>query len=220
MTSLYRIEASADEIAGHFGLGPLPDLIVPRDIKPGETGLVVRTTGVGRVLQRPRWGFPRPHKEGDGHRLPAKPLNLATDLTHAMWDKMAADPRYRCLIPATAFAQPEGPPGSLTRTWFSVPDWPILAVAGFCRALEPCGPVYAALTCDSNAAVGSLNPQMPVILAPDEYDRWLEGSIADVIEFQMRRPVADECLEIDRTDELWVPRRHGRTQAGQSAFLV
>jgi putative SOS response-associated peptidase YedK len=41
-------------------------------------------------------------------------------------------PHYRRLIPMTAFAQPEGPSGRMTRSWFSVRDWPIFAWAGFC----------------------------------------------------------------------------------------
>jgi len=40
---------------------------------------------------------------------------------------------------------------------------------------------YAALTTDSSPAVAALNPRMPVILAPRDYERWLEGSIEDVI---------------------------------------
>ena len=79
------------------------------------------------------------------------------------------------------------------------------------------GSAYAALTTDSSPAVAALNPRMPVILAPDEYDRWLEGSIGDVIDFQFRPPFPSERLVIDRTDELWVPRSRRRT--GQSAFL-
>ena len=35
---------------------------------------------------------------------------------------MVPDPRYRCLIPLTEFAQPEGPRGRMTRTWFRVRD--------------------------------------------------------------------------------------------------
>lgn len=217
MTHLYRIEKSADEIAAHFELGPAPGLVVPREIEPGKIGLVVRTTCAGRVMQMPRWGFPRPQKDAHGHPLHHRPVNLVADLTNPMWDRMVPDPRYRCLIPATAFAQPDGAPGAMTRTWFSVPDWPLLAFAGFCRATEAWGPVYAAMTCDSNAAVGSLNERMPVILAPDEYDRWLEGSVADVIDFQFRTPLPAECMEIDRTDELWVARR--RMAARQSVRL-
>jgi putative SOS response-associated peptidase YedK len=53
-----------------------------------------------------------------------------------MWDKMVPDPRYRCLIPVSAFAQPDGPRGRMTRTWFSVRDWPIFAWAGFCRRTD------------------------------------------------------------------------------------
>jgi hypothetical protein len=34
-----------------------------------------------------------------------------TEYQSAMWDKMVPDPRYRCLIPLTEFAQPEGPRG-------------------------------------------------------------------------------------------------------------
>jgi putative SOS response-associated peptidase YedK len=46
---------------------------------------------------------------------------------------------------------------------------------------------------------------MPVLLRPDEYDRWLHGPVEDVIAFQFRQYPA-ERLAIDRTDELWVPR--------------
>ena len=64
---------------------------------------------------------------------------FAADLTNPMWDKMVPDPRYRCLIPVTAFAQPEGPSGRMTRTWFRVRDWPVFAWAGFCRRTEEWG---------------------------------------------------------------------------------
>jgi len=68
-------------------------------------------------------------------------------------------------------------------------------------------PVYAAMTSDSNSAVAPLNPRMPVMLAADEYEQWLEGSIDDVIEFQFRPPFPSGRLEIERTQKLWVPRR-------------
>jgi putative SOS response-associated peptidase YedK len=69
----------------------------------------------------------------------------------------------------------------MTRTWFRVHDWPIFAWAGFCRRTEEWGSAYAAMTTDSSPAVAALNPRMPVILAPRDYERWLEGSIEDVI---------------------------------------
>ena len=62
----------------------------------------------------------------------------------------------------------------------------------------------------------SMNPRMPVLLRPDEYDRWLRGSVEDVIAFQFRQCRA-ERLAIDRTDELWVQRRH---RVGQQSALL
>jgi putative SOS response-associated peptidase YedK len=217
MCNLYRVQNSVAEIAAHFGISDPPQLDIPPEIKPGEPGIIVRKTGGRRVMQSLRWGFPRPQTDRDGTLLHMKPVNLVADLTNPMWDKMVPDPRYRCLIPVTAFAQPEGPRGRMTRTWFSVNGWPIFAWAGFCRNTEEWGPVYGAMTTDSNTAVAPLNPRMPVILAPHEYDRWLEGSIEDVIEFQFRPPFPAERHGIDHTAELWVPRSQRRVR--QSAFL-
>ena len=41
------------------------------------------------------------------------------------------DPRYRCLIPLTHFANPDGDKGAKTRSWFSLTDAPLTAWAGF-----------------------------------------------------------------------------------------
>ena len=69
------------------------------------------------------------------------------------------------------------------------------------------------MTTDSGPPVAALNPRMPVILAPDEYERWLKGSIEDVIAFQFRPPLPPEKFFVDRTDELWVPRSRRREAA-------
>jgi len=42
------------------------------------------------------------------------PVNLVADLINPMWQKMVPDPRYHCLIPVAAFAQPDGKRGSMT----------------------------------------------------------------------------------------------------------
>jgi putative SOS response-associated peptidase YedK len=217
MCNLYRVQNTAAEIAAHFGVSDPAQLDIPPETKPGEPSIIVRAAGGRRVMQSLPWGFPRPQTDRDGTLLHPKPVNLIADLTNPMWDKMVPDPRYRCLIPVTAFAEPDGPRGRMTRTWFSVKDWPIFAWAGFCRNTEEWGPVYGAMTTDSSTAVAELNPRTPVILAPHEYERWLEGSIEDVIDFQFRPPFPSERLALDPTDELWVPRN--RRRAGQSAFL-
>jgi putative SOS response-associated peptidase YedK len=46
---------------------------------------------------------------------------------------------------------------------------------------------------------------MPVLLLPEDYDRWLHGTIAEVIAFQ-DRCFPDELIEVERTTEPWIRR--------------
>ena len=206
MCNLYRVRKSAAEIAAHFGADAPADIRIPSETKPGEAGVIVRRGPSGLTMSALRWGFPLAQRHKiTGALLHPKPVNLVADLTNPMWSEMVQDPRYRCLIPATEFGEPEGPRGYMTRTWFSVTRWPLFAWAGFCRTTPEWGPVYAGMTTDSNDAVKDLNPRMPVLLAPQEYERWLTCGIADVIGFQFRK-FPPELLTTDRTDDYWVPR--------------
>ena len=52
------------------------------------------------------------------------------------------------------------------------------AFAGLWRPSNE-GNVYAFLTCEPNPLVAPLHPKaMPVILHPEDYDRWLDGADA------------------------------------------
>ena len=58
------------------------------------------------------------------------------------------------------------------------PEQPVSCFAGIWRQQEE-GDCYAFLTCDPNPLVKPIHPKaMPVILQPDEYDRWLSGDDA------------------------------------------
>ena len=87
--------------------------------------------------------------------------------------------------------------------WFSVKDEPLVAWAGFCRNLPDIGPVFAGMTMAASDAVMPYNDRMPVVLARNEYERWLHGSIADVIAFQFRAPMAADRIEVMHTEDRW-----------------
>lgn len=205
MCNLFQNRCSAEEIAAHFGVAGLSDVDVPEETIPQGRGLVVRTAGERRRLQSLSWGFPRMTAQMRVSGAQPTAVNLVANLTSPMWEQLVQDPRYRCLIPLTHFAEPEGKPGSKTRTWYSVRDRPLLAWAGFCRRTAAWGAVFAGMTSDSNSAVEPLNPRMPVLLEPGDYDHWLHGDIRDVIGFQSRTFPA-ERLSRETTDDLWVRR--------------
>jgi putative SOS response-associated peptidase YedK len=107
------------------------------------------------------------------------------------------------LIPLTHFANPDGPKGEKTRTWFSLNRQPLIAWAGFCRNTPEFGAVFAGMTGEANEKVRPLNDRMPVLLKPDEYDRWLHADIQEVIRFQFREPPPSENFDVLETRDRW-----------------
>ncbi|UVO50133.1 SOS response-associated peptidase family protein [Sphingomonas sp. SUN019] len=202
MTRLYSLAACLADIEAQFGAGG-SDIVVPTETIEGDPGLVVLERDGRRLLKSMSWGFPRLTSEMRLRGDPPGRIGLVADLTNPMWDKLVVDPRYRCLIPLTDFANPHGDPGAKKRSWFSVKGEQLLAWAGFCRNTLEFGPVYTGMTMTANAVVEPYNDRMPVLLGPAEYDRWLHGAIQDVIGFQFRPPVGADRMTIKHTDDLW-----------------
>lgn len=178
-------------------------MVLPSDVTEGRDGLVLFETGGRRRLRLMRWGFPRRIRDPRLQGKEADIIGLVADLTNPMWEETVVDPRYRCIIPITHFANPDGEAGKKTRTWFSLNDQPIMAWAGFCRNLPDIGPCYAGMTMEANAAIPPTNDRMPVLLEPHEHERWLHGSIEDVIGFQFRPPPESGRMQVLRTEDAW-----------------
>jgi len=205
MCNLYTMRKSVAEVAAHFGVKVPSFSNAADEIYPGAPGTVVREENGERVMQSMGWGWPLRLKSMAPTSKP-KPVNNIADLRKGMWVGFARKPQWRCLIPATGFAEAEGEKGSMTRTWFSVKGEPIFAWAGLWRDSAEWGPVYSGLMTDCNEAIRPVHNRMPVILMPDEYDRWLNGSFDDLMAFQ-ERCFPDELIEMNRTAEPWRKRR-------------
>jgi putative SOS response-associated peptidase YedK len=203
MSRLHAVRASTADIAAHFDADVASDLVVPEETKEGLAGLIVRETDGRRVIASLDWGLPRLTQEMRQRGEPPGRIGLVANLTNPMWDTMVLAQPCRCLIILTHFANPDGIAGAKTRTWFSVKDEPILAWAGFWRNTREFGPVYAGMTMAANAAIPPTNDRMPALLERDDYDRWLHGSIEDVIRFQFREPFAADRMAIERSEDLW-----------------
>jgi putative SOS response-associated peptidase YedK len=203
VSRLHTVRSSAADIAAAFGAEAVDGLVVPEQTLEGWPGLVVVERDGRRILREMTWGFPRMTQEKAIRGEDPDRVGMVANLTSPMWNRIVTKPAFRCLIPITHFANPDGDAGAKTRTWFSVKDRPIVAWAGFCREGLDGEAVYAGMTMDANEAIPPTNDRMPVLLDPEEHRLWLHGDIQDVIRFQFRPPFAASRFRVQRTDDSW-----------------
>ena len=200
MCNLYRMTKNADEVARLYGaqLGSIGNAV--EEVYPGYPGLVV----AGGTLRSMTWGFPLVLKGKNGQPLKPKPVNntRADKLDSFMW-RFSFQER-RCLIPVSEFAEAEGPKGSMTRTWFSLPDQEVFAVAGIWRDTPEWGPAYSMVMTEACQHVADVHTRMPVILRRSDWSDWIDGP-PDAAAI-LCRPYPD-MMTRNRTDEPWVRRK-------------
>lgn len=205
MCNLYRLSKSVDEVADFFraiaeGEHVAPGANFPEETYPGYPGLVL-AYGVFRTMT---WGFPLSRKSATGQPLKPRPVNNARSdkLASPFWS--ASFHNRRCLIPLSAFAEAEGPKGGKTRTWFDLPDQPMMAVAGFWRDTAEWGEACTMVMTEACENVQCVHDRMPVILSPDDWSRYLSGTTKEAM--ALCRPYAG-AMTVNRTDTPWTGSR-------------
>ncbi len=173
------------------------------EVYPGYSGAVIVNGEVRSMV----WGFPLVLKsKKTGKPLKPKPVNnTRTDkLDSFMWRYSFED--RRCLLPLTAWAEAEGTKGSMTRTWLTVPDADLFAVAAIWRESDEWGPAYSMVMTDAAGDPAEVHNRMPVILSPDDYALWQNGTPGEA---KALCAAWDGKLTIDRTNEAWF-RKSGK----------
>ena len=176
MCNRYRLTHDMHAWAIAMGLEPLGeyDNLPAPEIFPRRRGWVVRNGENGRVAEAMVWGFPPPAQA-------TGPVTNVRNLASPFWRSALADPARRCLVPANEFCEWQGEKGAKVARWFSVPSQPTFAFAGLWRPIEA-GAAYAFLTCEPNAVVAPIHPKaMPVILHPEDHERWLAAPMAEAV---------------------------------------
>lgn len=196
MCNLYRMTKPHAEVAQLFGASSGQQGNAGEEIFPGYPGLVIASDG----LRTMHWGFPLSLRGKSGQMLKPKPVNNARSdkLATHFWKSSFVE--RRCLIPATAWAEAEGPIGAKTRSWFSLPDQDLFALAGLWRWSNEWGEVYSMVITDAHGIAREVHSRMPVVLRPEIHALWLSGTPQDA--FELCRPYEGE-LALDRTAQLW-----------------
>ena len=176
-------------------------------IYPDYPAPIVRTAADGvRELAMARWGMPSPAFALKGKKTDPGVTNVRnTSSPH--WRRWLS-PEHRCLVPLTAFSEPERQPDSKSEpVWFALGEDQLLTFfAGIwvsqwtsvrkVKEGEVTTDLYAFLTTEPNAEVAPIHPKaMPVILTqPDELEAWMTAPWTLAKELQ--RPLPDGMLKI------------------------
>lgn len=178
---LYRLDASAADVADHFGARAGEDPWEGGHVSPGRFAPIV--TAGREFIAGPRpayeetdgdpprrlvprlWGVPPPPSADDAGRAVLTVRNTDSPF----WIGNLRNSEFRCLVPATGFAEwgkVDPTNGKRRRHWIALSDQPLFAFAGVWKDSEV--PSFALLTCEANAALRQLGlDRMPVILPRD-----------------------------------------------------
>lgn len=187
MTMLYRLDATAAQIAETFGARRGADPWAGGHVAPGSFAPVVAAgrefvagpRPAGRTLEArmiPRlWGVPPPPSAG------ARGSGVLTVRSpdSPFWIGNLRNAEFRCLVPATAFMEwgkGTDSEGRRIRHWFAPADQPLFAFAGVWKDSEV--PSFAILSCEPNALLREAGRDaMPAILPPSRegWQLWLHA---------------------------------------------
>ena len=246
MCGRFELHTSPAAIALAFGL-PHPPAIGPRfNIAPMQDVPVIRTTRSGeRELAQVRWGLvPRWAKDPS---IGARMINARAETL----DREARVPKraqVASLPPAgrrLLRVEERAGAAASSRYHIGMKDGTPFALAGLTeRWLSPEGEVLdtcTIVTTPANALIAPLHDRMPLIIAPEDYARWLDRAVDDVVDLlspysadamnfypvstrvnavQQRRPV-DHRADRDAPRERGrAPRHRARAGAGEAVLAT
>lgn len=184
--------APSHRIGDLFGAGLDADLPDGRwNTAPTDPLRAVVARGGERRLIAARWGFRPSWAAGD-----PRPRAWINARAETAWDSPAFGPalrRSRCVVPADAFY--EWDRSTSPRQPYAIGparEGDMLALAGIWSATRHDPPTVAILTTAPNELVARIHDRMPVILARDLLDLWLDPRTpaADLAPMLLTAPIA------------------------------
>jgi len=171
--------ASLREWAPHYNIAPTQTVLAVREA--ARAAADHETPARGRELVEMRWGLiPSWAKdESIGSRL----INARAETLVDKPSFRAAFRRHRCLVAADGFYEWQRRGSAKQPYWIHFRDRRVFAFAALWeRWRDPYGDDVESctlITTSANALMQPIHERMPVVLAPEHYDRWLDPSNQD-----------------------------------------
>jgi putative SOS response-associated peptidase YedK len=221
MCGRFTLRTPAAELVEIFHVVRSIELEPRYNIAPTQPIAIVRAEPSGRVMTNVRWGLVPAWSSGPKQGPP---------MINARAETAARRPAFRdsfrqrrCLVPADGFFEwrktegrtkepcyirlQSGRPFAFAGLWDAWRPGPSAAGAGAESARPPAEEARlescTILTTDANALLHDLHDRMPVILRPQDYDRWLDPSLADVAELEaLLAPYPSDEMKVEPVSTL------------------
>jgi putative SOS response-associated peptidase YedK len=203
MCGRFTLTTPGEDLAETFGLDEVPDVAPRFNIAPTQPVAAVRRipAGAPKSLSLLRWGLlPSWPREPRGRTL----------LINARAESLAEKPafrdafeRRRCLIPADGFYEWRHVNGAREAFLVRRADGRPFALAGLWEPPAERDPGVEGsctiVTTDPNELLRDIHDRMPVILEPEDWNRWLDPDLRKVSVLRpLLRPFRPELLSLTR----------------------
>lgn len=177
MCGRYALDQNARELANHFELLSVPDIVPRYNIAPGTRVLVVHASATGRIAETMLWGLEPAWMRKGGESRPGapKPINARAETVSDRPMFRSAFRSRRCILPASGFYEWHRPATGPSQPYYIRPaNDPVFAFAGL---YEPGDgerpPTCCIVTTDANELMARIHDRMPVILDSQGVASWL-----------------------------------------------
>ena len=180
MCGRFTLSTPIKELARFFHLPELPHLNARYNIAPSQPVATVLVLTAGREFRLMRWGLVPPW---------AKDLGIGSRMINARAETVPEKPAFRsalrerrCLILADGFYEWERKGTVKQPHYIHKTDKSPFGFAGLWERWQPPEggePVESCtiITTEANALVRTFHERMPVILAPENFDPWLDPGV-------------------------------------------
>ena len=183
MCGRYELHAHPAAVALVFGLRATPDLAPRYNIAPTQQVPIVRRNRQGEnELVEVRWGLvPRWARDPT---IGARMINARAETLTQRSAFRDLFRRHRCLLPADGFYEWKAVKNGKQATWVGMKNGQPFGLAGlYERWLSRDGEVLdtcTVITTEANALLRDVHDRMPLIVAPEDHERWLDPGNEDV----------------------------------------
>ncbi|MCI0855703.1 MAG: SOS response-associated peptidase [Chloroflexi bacterium] len=189
----------AIELAAELGVpvDSLPNYRPRYNIAPTDQHWIIRTKYEEREVLPALWGLI--NSWAKDRKRAASQINARVETLETRGAFKEAFRKRRCLVPADGFFEWTGPKKARRPVWFHNPDGRLLFFAGLYASWQPEPDVwertFTIVTTDANAIVAEIHDRMPVILAAEQAEEWMDARLTDPDKLRtLLVPAADSLL--------------------------